>query len=1246
VNQETIMKVLGGLAQTSLCLAVLCTGAMAATPGSQPAARHEEQRKGEDHGRHEGWENKPNHLKILKEPASQTVALGQPVVFSVEAIGKPDKLHYHWRKDGVTVGGNAPVFRIAATTAGNAGQYTVTVSNETGHVTSVPATLTLNQPPAILSQPSALTVAQGGTAVLQVAASGTGILGYQWSKAGAPIAGATSPALTLTAVTTAQAGPYAVVVTNTLNGTLTATASSPAVLTVNAPPAIQTQPAGLTVVQGGPASFALTATGSGTLSYQWTKGGAPLAGATASVLNLTAVTTADAGSYAAVVTNTLNGVATSTLSASAALVVNAPPAIQAQPAGLTVAEGGQASFTVTASGSGTLSYQWSKGRLPIAGATSSSLALAAVTAADATSYTVVVTNTLNGIATATASVPALLLVNVPPVFTVHPVSQTADLGSAATFTAAATPGQGAALSYQWRRDGQPIAGATDATYGLTAVLASDAASYDVVATGTLNGTVTTATSFAAVLTIHVPPTIQVQPKSQTVVPPGAVTFTVKATSNHGGTLTYAWKKNGTAVPQALSASYTVASTEFATNGDAYAVTVGDGVFSLESDTVYAQASVPSPVYAGDPVPVPSRPLTVLNSLHVNPVEFPNGAFRLGYDESLKNPVWTAYLNFPVHQPYANSDADYTADLRLAAPQVGKDDYTGIYTGGAGMADSYDRGHQVPRADVSYRYHTVAGDDATIMSNLVPQSSQFNQQVWQRLEETIGGSLGGDTDGLTSFKGAIYVYTGSVFPPSPAWWSSKVTPGLKIAMPTACYKIVVSEPTPGQPQVLAMLLPNVWGLTNVPGTLTQYVTSVARIEALTGLEFFPNLATQAPGLDIPTWKANVDVRGWRAPFEQVTGPNVHMVEPSWNVSVNLNDTVTFTGAATPAASAPGTTIAGTTWTFGDGSASTTGTSTSHVYTAGGSYNVTFTAQDSLGTSNTITRVIKVLGGNTPPTLPALANQATTAGTTLTATFTVADEQTAPGNLTVTATSDNTTLLPAALVVTNTNGVCTLPLAPAAGLTGTATITVTVTDSSAVNTSGTFVLTVNPGGVAGLASLIISQYYEGASYNKWIEVTNVGGGTYDASATPLYLGLWANPTTSYVMKTALIPGTLAPGASILFKNTAAVLPVAANLTNGASAIGNNTVINFNGNDPVFITTVNGTNVAAWDARTDTLGDLSWNAANPAADCSFYRNPAVLKGNPTWTASEWIRKTMAEVETAGPADTWQLGIHVYNH
>lgn len=867
------MKTTWRHALRSLCIAALCTGAMASW--AQPAT------SSDDQGLHLGWANKPNHVEILTQPAGQTVVLGQAAAFRVEAIGKPAKLRYEWKKDGQTVGGDSPSLTLTSTNAGSAGAYTVTISNSTGSVTSAPAALTLNAPPTIVAQP------------------------------------------------------------------------------VN-----------FTAVQGGSASFAVSATGSGTLEFQWRKGGSPIPGATSVTFTIPAVTAADAGSF-----------------------------------------------------------------------------------------DVVVTNVLNGTRTSTTSTVATLQVNVPPVITAHPLSQTVDQWNGASFAVAAVSNNGGTLSYQWRKGGQPLTGATSTSYAIPAVSGSDAGAYDVLVSNTLNGTVTSTTSNPAILTIHEPPTLLTQPQSQTVLPPDAVTFTVAAISNHGGPLTYSWKLNGTAIPGATTASYTVPSTEFPTNTDAYSVVVSDGTFSVESNSVYAVASVSSPVYAGDPLPVPARSLTVLPSYHVDAVKFPNGAFRLGYDEALKNPVWTAYLNFPVHQPYANSQADYTKDPRLDAPQVGKTDYNGIYTGGASVPNSYDRGHQVPRADVSYRYTPVAGDDATMMSNLVPQISQFNQQTWQRLEEAIGGNQGGDTDGITSFKGRVWVYTGSVFPANPTWWNSTVTPGLQIAIPTACYKIVISEPTPGQPKALAMLMPNAWGLVNADSTLTQYVTSIARIESLTGLNFFPNLSSVAPGLDIPTWKATVDVRGWRAPFEQAAGPNVHVIQPSYAITVDAGTEVAFEGAATPnSASGEGATIASATWSFGDGSPVSTGTTASHIYSTGGSFTVSFTAQDSLGASNTLTRVITVKGANAAPILAGIGDKSTTAGTPVSATFTVSDDTTQAANLVLTVTTDNPTLLPGVLTVSNSNGACSLLLSPAVGQAGTALVTITATDADGASTSTSFTLTV--------------------------------------------------------------------------------------------------------------------------------------------------------------------------------------------
>jgi hypothetical protein len=89
----------------------------------------------------------------------------------------------------------------------------------------------------------------------------------------------------------------------------------------------------------------------------------------------------------------------------------AAPTITAQPASQTVTAGANASFTVQATGTGTLSFQWQKDGGNLAGATSATLNLTAVTPAQAGAYRVVVSNA-GGSVTSSA---ATLTVNTPAV---------------------------------------------------------------------------------------------------------------------------------------------------------------------------------------------------------------------------------------------------------------------------------------------------------------------------------------------------------------------------------------------------------------------------------------------------------------------------------------------------------------------------------------------------------------------------------------------------------------------------------------------------------------------------------------------------------------------------------------------------------------------------------------------------------------------------------------------------------------
>ncbi len=118
----------------------------------------------------------------------------------------------------------------------------VTASNP-GNASSRPPTVTA---PTITTQPASRTVTAGANVTFTVAASGTAPLSYQWQKDSVNLAGATSATLTLSSVTSANAGSYRAVVSNSAGSATSAAAT----LTVNAAvvaPAITTQPASQTV---------------------------------------------------------------------------------------------------------------------------------------------------------------------------------------------------------------------------------------------------------------------------------------------------------------------------------------------------------------------------------------------------------------------------------------------------------------------------------------------------------------------------------------------------------------------------------------------------------------------------------------------------------------------------------------------------------------------------------------------------------------------------------------------------------------------------------------------------------------------------------------------------------------------------------------------------------------------------------------------------------------------------------------
>ncbi|WP_414661321.1 immunoglobulin domain-containing protein [Horticoccus sp. 23ND18S-11] len=170
------------------------------------------------------------------------------------------------------------------------------------------------------------------------------------------------------------------------------------------------------------------------------------------------------------------------------------PVITTGPQSQTVNAGAAVTFSVQATGTPVLAYQWSRNSTPITGATAAALTLAAAQVADAGGYAVVVANAAGTATSATATLIVNVVGPAPTVaITTQPASQAIVAGGTVAFNVAAN----GATGFQWRRNGTPITAATSATLVVRAASPADAGEYTVVASGGVG----TVTSRAAQLTV-------------------------------------------------------------------------------------------------------------------------------------------------------------------------------------------------------------------------------------------------------------------------------------------------------------------------------------------------------------------------------------------------------------------------------------------------------------------------------------------------------------------------------------------------------------------------------------------------------------------------------------------------------------------------------------------------------------------------------------------------------------------------
>ncbi|MSU48257.1 MAG: hypothetical protein EXS37_04055 [Opitutus sp.] len=448
--------------------------------------------------------------------------------------------------------------------------------------------------PGIQTQPASRAAIVGGTATFTVVATGVPAPSYQWQRqqVGASsfsnlandgvYSGVNTATLTINNVLTAYEGDQFRVVQN--NGISPVAISNAATLTIGGAPAF-TSAVSVTFRATEPGTFTVTATGNPTPTFSAT--GLP------SWLSLNATTGVLSGTPpdSAVGTLSLTLIASNggTVSQTFVLTIVSPvvaPTITAHPVSVSVNQGGDATFTVTAAGTPPITYQWRRNGQPIAGATSAIYTIANVRPSSAATFSVAVSNQLSTV----ISNGAGLIVNTPPAFASQPQTQTASSGSSVSFNVTVTGG--ADFSYQWRKNGTPIPGATNATLTFAVVTAADAGNFDVLVSNSL-GAIGSSLAQLNVVTGTSAPVITAQPSSRTALLGSSALLAVGATGAPAPS--YQWRKNGANISGANGPTLAFSAVQ---GGDAatYDVVVSSSAGSVTSLT--ASLRVINRSYAG------------------------------------------------------------------------------------------------------------------------------------------------------------------------------------------------------------------------------------------------------------------------------------------------------------------------------------------------------------------------------------------------------------------------------------------------------------------------------------------------------------------------------------------------------------------------------------------------------------------------------------------------------------------------
>jgi endonuclease G len=190
----------------------------------------------------------------------------------------------------------------------------------------------------------------------------------------------------------------------------------------------------------------------------------------------------------------------------------------------------------------------------------------------------------------------------------------------------------------------------------------------------------------------------------------------------------------------------------------------------------------------------------------------HSGYTLRYNERHEQAEWVAYrLSAEQLESNIPRSENFRADPKVKTGSAAPSDYKG---------SGYDRGHLAPAADMKWSKRAMS--ESFYMSNMSPQAPEFNQGIWNDLEQRVRE--------WAKENDELYVVTGPVLEEGlPAIGENGVS------VPRLYFKVILDYREP-EYKAAAFLMPNAAS----PQPIDQYAVTIDSVETLTGLDLFPVL----------------------------------------------------------------------------------------------------------------------------------------------------------------------------------------------------------------------------------------------------------------------------------------------------------------------------------------------------------------------------------------------------------------------